>query len=258
MDNSSHITKSLAAIMNIRYDFARAGSSTGEIKIEAIRRIFKIVAPVVSRIGGKLTRIMEEGISAVFENSTEDALHAADEIFLAASASLSAEDISRLSIGIHYGEVYMGSVKYRDFVAPIVISEGVYTAWHLCDAASRYDARVLISDKAVERVRSFENRFSSRKLGKVYLPSRKTELMLYDLFDSDQTDHKYSKKRGKLVFETGVDLFIEGKYLQSRNYFIELLRFDRNDKAAKKYIFMCDKAISGQQLSAGDKYLEIW
>ncbi len=244
--------------MNIRYDFARAGSSTGEIKIEAIRRIFKIVAPVVSRIGGKLTRIMEEGISAVFENSTEDALHAADEIFLAASASLSAEDISRLSIGIHYGEVYMGSVKYRDFVAPIVISEGVYTAWHLCDAASRYDARVLISDKAVERVRSFENRFSSRKLGKVYLPSRKTELMLYDLFDSDQTDHKYSKKRGKLVFETGVDLFIEGKYLQSRNYFIELLRFDRNDKAAKKYIFMCDKAISGQQLSAGDKYLEIW
>ena len=159
--------------MNIRYDFARAGSSTGEIKIEAIRRIFKIVAPVVSRIGGKLTRIMEEGISAVFENSTEDALHAADEIFLAASASLSAEDISRLSIGIHYGEVYMGSVKYRDFVAPIVISEGVYTAWHLCDAASRYDARVLISDKAVERVRSFENRFSSRKLGKVYLPSRR-------------------------------------------------------------------------------------
>ena len=90
----------------------------------------------------------------------------------------------------------------------------------------------------------------------LYRASR--EELIYDVFDSDPTDSKYSKRRSRIAFETGVDLFLQGKYAQARSYFIELLKLDRNDVTAKRYVFMCDRAVSSDTQPKEAKYLEIW
>ena len=71
----------------------------------------------------------------------------------------------------------------------------------------------------------------------------------------DSAEKKYSKRRSGLLFETGVEHFLEDRPLQARSCFIELLKYDRSDKIAKRYIQLCDKSISGGSEKTYPKYL---
>ena len=250
--------KIYAAIINIRIAFADNTPESGDIKIEKLSALLSTVAPAITRNGGILTRVTEEGITAVFESGAENALQGALDVFGDASRAMGTEQLSALSIGIHMGPVFLAELGYGNFSALVAVSEGVHVAWRLCESAARYDARILMTQTALDGIRSYDTRFSCRKLGLIYRQSYDTEEMIYDMFDSDPTNLKYRKRRSKLVFETGVNLYLNGEYLQSRNSFIELLKYDRNDKTAKEYIYMCDKALSGSADSATDQYLEIW
>ena len=258
MNAPAQTEKTRAAIMNIRIAFSESTPEHGDKKIEALGQVFNTAAPVVVRNGGRLTRAAEEGIEAVFERSAENALACALDLFSDITMSSDPGQRPEISVGIHTATVFFSKMSFGEFSAPVAISDGVYIARKLSEAASRYDARILISRTALSDMRSFETRFNSRKLGKIYLQRSDSEDMIYDIFDSDPTNLKYRKRRSRLVFETGVSLFMNGEYLQSRNYFIELLKYDRNDKTAKDYVLLCDKAISGKPLEKREKYLEIW
>ena len=250
--------KTFAAIINIRIAFSNETPESGDIKIQKLSVLLNIVAPAITRNGGKLTRVTEQGITAIFENGAERALQGALDVLGDASREMGADQFSSLSVGIHTGTVFLAELEYGDFSALVTVSEGVRVAWKLCGWAARYDARIIMTKTALDSVRAFDTRFSCRKLGVIYKQSTGQEETIYDVFDSDNTNLKYRKRRSKLVFETGVNLFLSGEYLQSRNLFIELLKYDRSDKTAKEYIFKCDKALSRSADTATDRYLEIW
>lgn len=250
--------KTFAAIINIRIAFSNKTRESGDVKIQKLSTLLNIVAPAIARNGGKLTRVNEEGITAIFESGAENALQGALDVFDDASRAMGTEQLSALSVGIHSGTVFLSRLEYQDFSALVAVSEGVRVAWKLCESAANYDARILMTKTALDSVRSFDTRFNCRKLGVIYRQSIEKEETIYDMFDSDPTNLKYRKRRSKLAFETGVNMFLNGQYLQSRNLFIELLKYDRNDKTAKKYVFMCDKALSDREGAAADQYLEIW
>ena len=255
MNDTAQTERINAAIMNIRMELIRYDRN-GEKKIELLDRLLRICAPVIVRSGGRLTRVGEEGTAAVFEKRAEDALHCAFEIFLRAADAFDDREQAGLTMGIHSGTVFLSSVRYQEFSAPLAVSEGLRTARMLSQTAAKYNARILATGTALGSIHSFENRFSTRKLG-LFLHEPREEL-IFDVFDSDPTDVKYAKRRSRIAFETGVDLFLQGKYLQARSYFIELLKLDRNDVTAKRYVFMCDKALSGGAENRELKYLEIW
>ena len=115
-----------------------------------------------------------------------------------------------------------------------------------------------MTNTALSCIRAYDVRFNCRKLGVIYSKHSDREDVVYDMFDSDPTNLKYRKKRSRLVFENGVNYYLSGEYLQARNCFIELLKYDRSDKTVKEYVFMCDNALSGQTEPLMNKYLEIW
>lgn len=247
-----------AAIMNIRMFFPEAYRNKGGSKIDALRRVFAVAAPVISEEGGILTGVTEEGISAVFENGGENVVQAALKVFGSAAGSLTKDEITRLRMGICAGAVYLAKINYGKYSTPVAVSDGMKISRRLSESALQYDCSILVTDAAVARIRSFENRFNNRRLGMIVNKDTKKESILYDVFDSDPTDLKYRKRRSKLAFETGVSLFLRGEYLQARAYFIEILKYDRNDKTAKRYILKCDRVLSGESDKAQEKYLEIW
>ena len=249
--------KTNAAIMNIRVAFNDILPGKADEKIERLSQVLSLVAPVILRNEGKLTRVAEEGIVAIFK-SAESSLTGALDAFHDVSSRLSPDELKLISIGIHAGTVFLAEVGYGDFSVPVAVSDGLRVAWRLSEAAARYDSRIMMTKTALNYVRSFDTRYNCRKLGVFYLSNRDTEEEVYDMFDADPTNLKYRKKRSRIIFETGVDLFLKGEYLQSRNYFIELLKYDRNDKTSKEYVFMCDKLLSGQPVTPQDRCLEVW
>ena len=63
---------------------------------------------------------------------------------------------------------------------------------------------------------------------------------IYDVFDGDEKDTRNRKRQTKMLFEKGVLLFSEQNYQEARQHFIEVLKTDRMDKAAKEYVYLCE------------------
>ncbi len=258
MDNattaSAALTKKEAAIMNIHVFFP-GGERTSEELISVLGAILGGAAPVIEKYGGMICRVSEAGISAIFERECDKALRCATEICTKTFANAEASD-AKLTVGIHYGTVSMGTIGYGSFSTFIAVSEDSSLAIRISELAAGFNAAILITDAAAGRIRDLGSRFSVRRLGLIRSKQDGRDTELYDVFDGDPADSKYKKRRSKIFFEKGVELFLAGNYLQARSYFIELLKFDRSDGPAKEYVYKCDSFISDEQTDSS-KYLAV-
>ena len=249
----------LSAVMNINTEmFSNLISNIGNTDVVSkVNEILACIGPVVEENNGRLTNISEKGIIAVFEANCEKAVKCAVTICqLFAHREDIRYSLDDLEIGINFGLVRTSTVGYGDFHMPMTISEGADFARYLSTITSKYNAHILITDAVAKRIPNFAGRFNTRRLGKFHISAENRDEIVYDVFDGDLMENKNSKRRGKLFFETGVDLFSEGNYLQARSYFIELIKADRNDSAAKQYLFLCDRCLSDN--GEVSKYLEVW
>ena len=206
---------------------------------------------------GKLISVTRSGITAMFGKNCDDALTCAITICQEAEREERKSLFSGVSIGIDYGPVCTGVVGFDGFSMPLVLSETMDTATFLSVTAPKYNSRILITSNVTSRLTDFYKRYNSRRLGKIFHTATDRSEDIYDVYDGDIADTKYSKMRSRLFFENGVDLFLKGSYLEARSYFIELLKFDRNDAAAKQYVFRCDSCIAKASDENEKQYLEI-
>ena len=244
-----------AAIMNINLWFPdSSGDVSGDIVITALRTLIEKLAPVIVKYGGRISRFSETGITAVFTDDCESALRCAVEFFQNACSgerSVSAE----MAVGIHYGSVSMGTVAYGGFSSFIAVSGDNSLARRISEKASSFGSRILVTDSAAAQIRGFRNRYSSRRLGVIRSRFHSNDIELYDVFDGDPDGRKYTKRRSRMFFEKGVELFLAGNWVQARSYFIELLKVERSDDLAKEYIFKCDGYIADPGSDPGNRYI---
>ncbi|MBQ9483260.1 MAG: hypothetical protein IJU82_03635 [Ruminiclostridium sp.] len=259
MPNPGTSEKTDAIIMNISTVFFRdkvmINKDAGLISI--INMQTEDVGNTLGKHNGKLVCVTRSGITAMFESGCDDALKCAITICQEAELEERKPLFKGLSIGIDYGTICVGVVGYNGFDMPLVMSETMDNAIFLSESALKYNSRILITSNASIRLADFQMRYNSRRLGKIYHAATGAEEDIYDVYDGDLADTKYSKMRSRLFFETGVDLFLKGKYLEARSYFIELLKFDRYDAAAKQYVFRCDSCLAGTSDEYEKQYLEL-
>ncbi len=243
-----------AVIMNLSHTLCRDHTPDEDVVglIDALNRLAETVGSVIEAHNGRLLSITKKGIIMMFGNCDQALQSAVPICQRAETASADA-----IHIGIDYGPVCVGSVGYKDFHMPLVMSKGMEEAAFLSENAQKYRARILVTGDAAAQIRDFQTRYNTRRLGLIYYKASKKTDDFYDVFDGDCFQTKYNKMRSRLFFETGVDLFLKGSYLEARSYFIELLKFDRDDAAAKQYIFKCDGCLQEMADNDGDKYLEI-
>ena len=244
---SREFTKTEAALLNVHVYFPGNGEQTDDGLLEALGAILNCVAPLAEKFGGKIARVSDAGIAVIFENGCEKALNCA--IGICADGALQSGNMpdAGVTIGIHYGTVSMGTLGSGSFRTFIAISTDNSITRSISRLAVDCRARILITETAASRIRDFGNRYTARRLGLIHSRYRNVDMDLYDVFEGDSVDSKYRKRRSKIFFEKGVDLFLSGNYMQARSYFIELLKFDRNDGPAKEYVFKCDSCIADPQ-----------
>ncbi len=224
-----------------------------------INDMLRYIGPAVDENKGRFAQISDSGFSVVFEESCEGALLSAITMCQHISKNKNEFfDFSNFSVGISYGLVYTSPVGYGDYITPLTVSECTDLARYLQLVAPKYGAHILITESVAERIPGFFSKFNSRCLGNIIFSKSNQSEALYDVFDGDLIGQKNSKRRGKMFFETGVRLFQNKKYDQARSYFIEILKSDRDDSAAKEYLFLCDSCILGDEKSAERTNIEVW
>lgn len=238
------------------HDIVR-GMDTGEV-YQFINRSLSCSIPAVYEHGGVVEEIRDAGITALFNGSCEESLKAAvaicEEMFLREKTGC----FRNFTTGLCYGLVQAGVVGCGQRLAVHTLSAYTGLATFLQQIGMKYYARILAVGSYVDRIDGFQKKYNCRRLGYIFLGSLQQMELLYDIFDGDDADTRNRKRKTKMLFEKGVQLFLGRQYADARVYFIEVLKADSCDKAAREYVFLCDKyrALSEKERAEAPLYIE--
>jgi class 3 adenylate cyclase len=224
-----------------------------------INTILSKLLPVIEGNGGEADTLSEAGVTALFSQDYRSALISAISMCQEINNIEDPDfDFSSFAVGLCFGPVMIGVVGDGKSYSTLTISEFTGLSKYLQSIAGKYYSRILITASYADQIDDFGKRFSSRMVGYIYLTKLQKYEKLYDVYNGDILEIRNKKRKTKLMFEKGVELFVEKKYDQARLHFVEVLKADRQDLAAKEYVYLCDKCASGEAGFSARTFLETW
>jgi class 3 adenylate cyclase/HAMP domain-containing protein len=228
---------------NIRSFFVMADSLSPEESFNFINSFLKRVGPVIRNNGGFIGKYLGAGIMAVFPGGPADALKAAvqmrEELELYnAYRRKSGDHPIDIGIGIHRGPLMLGIVGEEKRLEAAVISDTVNLAAAMEKLTEKLGASVLITEDMFDD--SIRDNYQYRWLGLVQVEDREEPVKIYDLFQCDPASISRLKQETRDVFEEGIMLYQDGRFLDARSRFVEVIRNNHRDEAARIYFFLCD------------------
>ncbi|MDQ6423026.1 adenylate/guanylate cyclase domain-containing protein [Paenibacillus sp. LHD-117] len=205
----------------------------------------KRFSPFVRQEEGLVSKYLGAGFMALFPGRAEDAIRAAIAIrreLAAYNDSLIAAGYRPVDMGmaIHKGPLMLGIVGEDQRMEGNVISDDVNVTTALERLSDTMGASVLVTKSFFDQLRAPE-RIRHRYLGRVGMEGKDESVELIDVYEGDTDKERQLKDRTKAMFEKGIRLCQEGRFFDARETFIEVIKVNRFDKAAKLYFYLCDE-----------------
>lgn len=121
-----------------------------------------------------------------------------------------------------------------------VISDDVHLTATLEKLSEELGASVLVTRDLFEQLREPE-RYRHRSLGRITPEGQESAIELIDVYEGDSEQLRQAKDRTRALFERGLMLCQEGRFYDARETFVEVIKQNRMDKAAKLYFYLCDE-----------------
>ncbi len=210
-----------------------------------INRFFQDAITQIYQSGGLVESFWETGMRVLYLHDYEKAIVSAVSICeLLNELGKEAEIYTNYTIGMTYENTIVGVVGDKQRMNLLVLSaESSGLSGWLQRMGDKYYARILVTDSYAELIVEFQKKFNERLLGYVYVKDTDSMMKVYDVYDGDKKEIRNHKRQTKIVFEKGVLLFTQRNYKEARQCFIEVLKTDRFDRAAKEYVFLCEEYI---------------
>lgn len=217
--------------------------STQEV-FQFINGIYDVTLPYVMEQEGIIQAFDQAGFQALYLDQGKQALD---------TAILIQQRLNRLkqkrkenqeisySMAITQGTVMLGIVGHEERLEAVTISRQKSIGSYLKEIAHKYRAEIIITGSVAESIKNFHQNYHSRFLGFLWDRVEGTYLKLYDVYDGDALEERRNKEDTKETFEKGVQEFEFKNFYQARLYFIEVLKQDRMDYAAREYLNLCDR-----------------
>lgn len=221
-----------------------------------VNQLLNQLIPIVLGSRGVIDRFLGGGLSAFYPEKPEAALKAMIEIGEIINSAVDEPhcSVAELSMGISYGPVMVGIVGNDNAFTTVTVSEDTGLSEFLQRIGRSYYARALVSESYARHLGDFRNQYECRFLGYLHVEGSQKLEKIYDLYQVDTQDVRWLKNRTKLMFEEGVRLFANKSFRMARKHFVEVLRINRDDAAARKYLFLCEQYLESG--SDGNIYFE--
>ncbi len=240
-----HVEKEMSIFFSDIRDFTSLSEKmTPKENFDFINSFLGRTAPVIADHNGFIDKFIGDAIMALFPKSAEDALKAAIEMtkLLKEYNKRRAENGKvelRIGIGIHTGNLMLGTVGSENRMDGTVISDAVNLASRLESLTKMYGATLVISEKTFSQL-SDPTIYNYRILDHVKVKGKKDSVSVFEMFDADPDDQKELKKETRHDFELGLFHFMDNDFEKSNGFF--QATFDKNpaDKAAALYLKRCE------------------
>ncbi|MBQ7676704.1 MAG: hypothetical protein IJT32_00575 [Lachnospiraceae bacterium] len=194
--------------------------------------------PSFAEWGGEVDHDLGTGVQLLFMENKTGALGAA--IQARERLLKRAEMIRDMTFGLSYGKVVLGVLGGAESYSVMSFSQVSFISAFLQQVTGKYSASILVSEELIRQDPSLTSKYSCRLLGKFYFGKIKKTLKVYDFYDGDEIAVRTAKRKTDLLFDKGVSLFLAEDFARARSYFIEVIKANRGDKAARIYLSLCD------------------
>ncbi|MGF1537213.1 MAG: adenylate/guanylate cyclase domain-containing protein [Elainellaceae cyanobacterium] len=204
-----------------------------EESFQFINQYFGVLAPRIRHNHGFIDKYIGDAIMALFdgEDNANNAVRAAVEmqraLDLLNNQNRDIREPVGTGIGVHTGQLILGTVGTDKRMDSTVIGREVNRASRLEGLTKDYNARILISGQTFDALVD-RNSYLERYLGKVRVKGVDELLRVYEIFNEDS--ERENKIRSKELFENGARLFDQAYELEFQDKIEEIRDLTKEDK----------------------------
>ncbi len=227
-----------------------------------LNRYFTTMCTIIKKHGGTVDKFIGDAIMALFgapvsyEDNCKRAVAAAYEMREALN-TIALEDlllppdmIFNIGIGIHYGDVIVGSIGSSDKTDYSVIGDNVNLASRMEGLTKTYGSMILVTDavrkdvlrssSGVSAAENTKSDFEFRYLDDVKVKGKEKAVSIYAI---DRSREEFSENY-RNYYNKGLELYKNATWNLAKEYFEKALSECPEDKAAK---LMCARCIEFEQ-----------
>ncbi|MBL8021728.1 MAG: response regulator [Leptospirales bacterium] len=199
--------------------------------------------PVIRKNEGFIDKYIGDAIMALFPSRPDDAVQTAVDMLSELKLYNEHRESSgyppvNIGVGIHTGNLMLGTVGEAQRMEGTVISDAVNLASRLESLTKKFGIQAIISEDTLDGL-SPQSKFDSRFLGKVKVKGKTKMVTVYELL-SGQDPEILDKRMGtKPQFEKAVNLFFSKSYGEANVLFQQIVAADPGDKPARIYMDRC-------------------
>ncbi|MCX7746433.1 MAG: adenylate/guanylate cyclase domain-containing protein [Clostridia bacterium] len=236
-------------VIRVRSFAALSGKMSPKANFEFVNGVIKYLCPAIREQHGFVDEYSGYGIMALFPKKAIHAVMAAVKVreYLGDYNAFSHEqgkDVIELGIAVHTGPLMLGIIGDGERLEGTVISDNVSLVTAIEKLSGCLGASILVSgDTLSEDTLSFldEHGMRCRYIGRFKLEEKTDSIELFDLFEGDERVLKSYKQATKAEFEQGVQYYQCGRFYDARDCFVNVIKENREDKAAKVYFLLSDE-----------------
>ena len=215
-------------------------SMSPEDNFKFLNSYLKMVGPIIRNNNGFIDKYIGDAVMAIYPNCVDDAVKAciAMQLYLV-DYNLIRKRLGRIEIaigiGLHYGDIMMGTIGETMRMEGTVISDTVNLASRLEGLTKVFGAQILVSESVFNKIGDAKTKYNYRYLGAVQVKGKTDGVSIYEIIDGNINSVVESKLKTKKMFENGVQLYKSGKLDISLEQFTKIKEIGE-DKAVEFYI----------------------
>ncbi|MCP4159839.1 MAG: adenylate/guanylate cyclase domain-containing protein, partial [Deltaproteobacteria bacterium] len=198
------------------------------------------MVPCILRNHGFVDKFVGDAIMALFPDNPADAISAAIDMQteiqkMNKDMDIMVEKKISIGIGIHVGDLMLGTIGVTDRMETTVISDAVNVAARMERLTKLYNTGILITGDTLIGL----DKFQSRYLDTVIVKGKNIPNSVYEILDGLEPNLLEQRIQSRDDFDSAVKNYRNGDIKKAKDQFEELMEKNNTDKTVELYIERC-------------------
>lgn len=238
--------------MSILFSDIRAFTSLSESmspreNFNFINAYLRRVGPVIRDNNGIIDKYIGDAVMALFPTQADDAVFSGIQMqrrvreYNQERAKANYTPLA-IGVGIHTGNLMLGTVGESERMNGTVISDAVNLASRLEGATKVYRCGIIISEDTVKKLKK-PGQFSIRFLDKIRVKGKHEPVSIYDVYNGDVEEIFEWKSKSNARLQEAIQLYFSKNFDRALVILIELNQQNKNDELVRIYMERCNYSI---------------
>jgi two-component system sensor histidine kinase ChiS len=239
-----HVEKEMTVCFSDIRDFTSISEKMEPLdNFEFLNSYLGQMGPIIQQYHGVIDKYIGDAIMALFPTCADDAVRGAIAMLqqLAEYNQIwqSTEfQAIRIGIGLHTGQLMLGTIGGQERMDGTVISDAVNLASRIEGMTKMYGTALLISEGTHDKLQDV-SQYAIRTIDRVKVKGKSKAITVYEVFDGDAPPVVELKMQTRDLFEQGLVHYRHKQFTEAIQCFEKILALHPADKATQIYLRRC-------------------